>query len=153
MASPSRSKATPNRIALAEREREALELRKAGKTFDEIARALGYSERGGAAKAVSRALAATIQEPADELRRLEVARLDALWSALWPLATDGQLAAVDRCLAVQSRRARLLGLDAPPRHAIDVITTEAFEKAFARLERENADLDAIVEAGRREQAA
>jgi hypothetical protein len=153
MASPSRAKATPNRIAVAQREREALELRKAGKTFDEIAGALGYSERGGAAKAVSRALAATVQEPADELRRLEVERLDALWGALWPLAIDGQLGAVDRCLAVQARRAKLLGLDAPPRHAIDVITTEAFEKAFERLERENADLDAIIEAAGREQAA
>jgi hypothetical protein len=66
---------------------------------------------------------------------------------------DGQFGAVDRCLAIQSRRARLLGLDAPPRHAIDVITTEAFEKAFERLERENADLEAIVEAAGREQTA
>jgi hypothetical protein len=146
-------KATPNRIAVAERERDALELRKAGRSFDEIAGALGYAERGGASKAVSRALAATIQEPADELRRLEAARLDALWGALYPLAIDGQLGAVDRCLAIQSRRAKLLGLDAPPRHAIDVITTEAFEQAFARLERENDELDAIVEAGRRAQAA
>jgi hypothetical protein len=146
-------KATPNRIAVAERERAALELRKAGRSFDEIAGALGYAERGGASKAVSRALAATIQEPADELRRLEAARLDALSGALYPLAIDGQLGAVDRCLAIQSRRAKLLGLDAPPRHAIDVITTEAFEQAFARLERENDELDAIVEAGRRERAA
>ena len=65
MPSNSRTRATPNRIALAERERDALELRKAAKTFDEIARNLRHSERGGAAKAVSRALAATIQEPAD----------------------------------------------------------------------------------------
>jgi len=47
----------------------------------------------------------------------------------------------------------LLGLDAPPRHAIDVITTEAFEAALGRLQRENAELDAIIEAAGREQAA
>ena len=153
MASPSRAKATPNRIAVAQREREALELRKAGKTFDQIAGALGYSERGGAAKAVSRALAATVQEPADELRRLELARLDALFEVMWSLAMHGNLGAVDRCLAIQTRRAKLLGLDAPPRHAIDVITTEAFEAALGRLQRENAELDAIIEAAGREQAA
>lgn len=152
MASPSRSKATPNRIAIAERERDALELRIGGKTYDQIADALGYSERGGAAKAVSRALAATIQEPADELRRLEAERLDALDRVLWPLALDGNLGAVARCLAIMARRAKLFGLDAPPRHAIEVLTTEALEAAMGRLERENAELEAITEAGR-EQAA
>jgi len=56
MASNSRTRATPSRIDVAERERDALELWKAGETFDEIARQLGSAERGGAAKAVSRAL-------------------------------------------------------------------------------------------------
>jgi DNA-binding NarL/FixJ family response regulator len=69
MPSNSRTRATPHRIALAERERDALELRKAGKTFDEIAETLGYSERGSASKAVSRALAATIQHLADGAAR------------------------------------------------------------------------------------
>jgi hypothetical protein len=45
-----------------------------------------------------------------------VERLDALWGALYPIAMDGQLGAVDRCLSIQSRRAKLLGLDAPPHH-------------------------------------
>jgi predicted transcriptional regulator len=141
MATPSRSKATPARIAIAERECAALELRKAGKTFDEIARALGYSERGGAAKAVGRALDATIRERADELRKLEAERLDALTAALWPRAMDGDLKSVDRVLSIMERRAKLLGLDAPSRRAVEVVTREAFEKIMGDLEAEFQDLD------------
>ena len=141
MASSSRSKATPSRIAVAQRECEALELRKAGKTFEEIADALGYAERGGAAKAVSRALAATVQEPADELRRLQAARLDALWGAMWPRAMEGELGAVDRCLAIEMRRARLFGVDAPARRAVEVVTRDVWDRLMDELRGETAELE------------
>lgn len=110
---PRRNATTPARIALAEKERRALELRKGGATYNRIAQALGYSDEGGAAKAVKRALADTLQEPAAEIRRLEAERLDAMQSALWPAALSGKWPAVDRCLAIMERRARLLGLDTP----------------------------------------
>jgi hypothetical protein len=145
MATPSRSKASPDRIAIAQREGAALELRKAGRTYDEIARMLDYSERSGAAKAVRRALAATVQEPADELRRLEVERLDSLLAAMWPLAMDGKLGAVDRVLSLMDRRAKLLGLDAPQRRAVDGVTRDAFMQAVAGLESEISELESAVE--------
>jgi hypothetical protein len=81
---------TPARIALAEKERRALELRKGGATYNRIAQVLGYSDEGGAAKAVKRALADTLQEPAAEIRKLEAERLDAMQSALWPAALSGK---------------------------------------------------------------
>jgi AraC-like DNA-binding protein len=87
MPSPQRTKATPTRIRTAEREAAALDLRKTGATYEAIAHSVGYGDRSAAAKAVSRALAATIQEPADELRRLESERLDALLAAVWPPLT------------------------------------------------------------------
>jgi DNA modification methylase len=52
---PRRNATTPARIKLAEKERRALELRKGGATYNRIAQALGYSDEGGAAKAVKRA--------------------------------------------------------------------------------------------------
>ena len=58
-------------------------------------------------------LAETAQEAADEVRALELARLDALLAALWP--QQGEPAVVDRVLRIMERRAKLLGLDAPTR--------------------------------------
>jgi len=110
------SKRQPAAVPTAEamqRERDALELRRAGATYDAIADRLGYTNRGAAYKAVQRGLRRTIQEPADELRQLEVERLDRLLTAVWRSAMGGNLGAVDRVLRVAERRARLLGLDAP----------------------------------------
>jgi hypothetical protein len=136
-----RNATSPDRIAIIERQAQALEMRKAGQTFEHIAQAIGYTNGGGAYKAVERALKATLQEPADELRRLECERLDAMLRALWPSAISGKWLAVDRCLAIMDRRAKLLGLDAPIRTRIDVITNDAFSEAMASLEAELADLE------------
>ena len=129
-----------------EKQAEALRLRKAGKTFEQIAQALGYTNRGTAYQLVMQALKATIQEPADDLRKLEAERLDALLDALWPTAIAGKWLAVDRCLAIMDRRAKLLGLDAPQRRIIETYTRDAFMEAMAELEGELADLDEKVAA-------
>ena len=99
--------------AAVDRQRRALELRRQGASYSTIASRLGYANKGGAHKLVRRALRATLQEPADELRRLETERLDALLRALWHKAIAGHGAAIDRVLKVMERRANLLGLDAP----------------------------------------
>jgi hypothetical protein len=134
-------KANARAIRQNEKDASAVRLRLGGHTFDEIAVKLGYTHRSAAAKAVGRAMAATIQEPTDELRRIEVERLDAMLKALWPAAQAGKWLAVDRILAVMDRRARLLGLDAPQRRVVDVITHDAFAQAMRELEAEVADLE------------
>jgi hypothetical protein len=53
----------------------------------------------------------TIGNPAKELRDLEAARLDRLQEQPWLQAVQGNLAAIDRCLRIMERRAKLLGLD------------------------------------------
>jgi DNA-binding CsgD family transcriptional regulator len=105
-------KNSPRMIAVHEKERQALELRKAGATFDEIADALGMS-KNGVWKAVTRALKSMTAEPAEELRSLEVARLDTMQRGLWNDARKGKVAAVDRVIKISERRSKLLGLDAP----------------------------------------
>jgi hypothetical protein len=106
-------KATKHALAALDREVAALRLRKAGCTYDVIARRLGYANRSGAWHAVRAGLTATLQEPADELRQLELERLDRMHEALWSKAVTGHLRSVDRVLAISKRRAALLGLDAP----------------------------------------
>jgi len=94
-----------------ERHLQALELRKAGVTYEVIAGQLGYANASGARKAVVSALKATLREPAAELRELELARLDAMLLPLWRPVQAGDEKAVDRALRIMERRARLLGLD------------------------------------------
>jgi hypothetical protein len=151
----------------ARRDGEAAELRSRGCTYQQIADQFGYSNRTNARRAVERALAATVREPADEVRTLHLAQLDELTrEALAVLhrphvmvshgrivqGTDGQpllddgpvLQAIDRLIRIQERRAKLLGLDAPIEvqgFTIDQIDAEirALTEQMKRAERESSD--------------
>ncbi|OLT12278.1 hypothetical protein BJF78_24780 [Pseudonocardia sp. CNS-139] len=141
-------------VDTAERDAEACRLRSSGYTYAQIAAQIGYTDASNARRAVQRALAEVVQEPAQELIQLELDRLDALArqahavldrehlvasAGRLVLGPDGLplrddmpvLAAVDRLLRIQERRARLLGLDAPV-------------KAAARVTHATADIDAAV---------
>jgi len=107
-----------NKLASHDRKLQALELRKAAATYQQIADQLGYRSASGAFNAVKAALKATLREPADELRELELARLDAMLLPLWRRVQSGDEKAVDRVLRIMERRARLLGLDAPRRQEL-----------------------------------
>ncbi len=52
------------------------------------------------------------------------------------------LQAIAQLLRVQERKARLMGLDAPTRRAVDVITHEVFMAAVAEMEAEIARKEA-----------
>ena len=104
---------TQNEVTAHDNQLKALELRKAGVSYQRIAETLGYKDASGAWRAVKSALKKPLQEPAAELRPLEVERLDAMLSAIWASVKQGQYGAQDRALKIMERRARLLGLDAP----------------------------------------
>lgn len=115
------AKTSASRLQAAAREREVLALRMAGATYVQIAEKLGITPSGAyrvAARVLER-LKAEANEQAEELRQVEADRLDALQLAVWPLATRGNLGAVDRVLRIMARRADLLGLDAPARAPVD----------------------------------
>lgn len=143
-------------VDTAQRDAEAARLRSDGQTYQAIADRLGFGDPSTARASVERALAAVIQEPAGELRTLELDRLDRMYREvlavlerehvtvsngkvvskivgyevdgdgnerrrsdgdripIWEIVLDDApvLAAVDRLLKIQDRRARLLGLDA-----------------------------------------
>ena len=66
------------------------------------------------AQLIGRAVSEMVAEPLEEVRRLELFRLDRLLAAVWEGAMGGDIACVDRCLAIMTRRSRLLGLDRQP---------------------------------------
>ena len=112
---PTESKTSPRKMKAREREERSLNLRKSGATYDSIGRSLGITT-DGAYKATIRALRRLnekIIEGADELRRLEVERLDKMLAAIWGQVLNGNQGAIDRALRIGERRAKLMGLDAP----------------------------------------
>lgn len=146
-------------LSTAEREAEAARLRSRGWTYQRIADELGWANKGDAHHAVSKVLRDTVQEAGDDLRALELTRLDALYVAATEVlerehitvsngrivsGTDGEpilddapvLQAIDRLLKIQERRSRLLGLDAPIKK--DVSLTDERVAAIEALAEELA---------------
>jgi DNA-binding transcriptional MerR regulator len=107
------SPTSPRRLKVRERALQALEMRKAGASFEQIRVALAYSDKGSAYRSVMGLLTKQTDEAAEPLRRLEVERCDKLQLAVWQDAVGGDLKAVDTVLRIMERRARLLGLDKP----------------------------------------
>lgn len=124
---------------------QAVQLRAEGKTYQEIADILGYADHTGARKAVLSGLASIKQEPAQELRDIELARLDALWQKAWDKAMAGSMPAIDRCLKIQARRAALMGLDAPKEVDVKVTVLEEADRLadLLNLPREEVRRDAL----------
>lgn len=103
------------RITAAERRAQALDLRLAGYSFEAIGQQLGISKQA-AYKHVSTALETLhtqTDNSAEQLRALELERLDALLKGCWTAATAGDSESTRVALKVLERRAKLLGLDAP----------------------------------------
>ena len=142
-----------------ERDTKALELRRAGATFDRIAAQLGFANRGSAKKAYDRALKATGGPEVDRFaaREQEVDRLDRLLTAVWPKAMKGELDSVREARQISRLRIHLLGLsvaptpyvgsqdldddDAPPQAPGDVIPESRLAQRRRELDdaRRNAD--------------
>ena len=106
---------SPRAIAVAEKRAQALRLRARGETFRRIAETLGVTT-GRAHQLVDEAMRETVQEPAEHLRQIELARLDMMMPAVMEKARRGRLRSVYTILRIMERRARLLGLDASPDH-------------------------------------
>ena len=120
------AKTSPETAAAKVKAAKALELRMEGKTFEVIAEELGYAGKQGAYDAVKRSLDAITREPAQELIKLDLERLDVLWQIQYLNAQGGDVQAMAACMKIMERRARLLGLDAPEKKDLNAtITTKA----------------------------
>jgi hypothetical protein len=111
-------KTSPRRLLAADKQRQALELKIAGATLEQIAEQVGYQSASGAYQAIQAALKATLQPPSDELRRLQYERLERLYAAAHSKSVgDGaggepDFVAMDRALKIVQRINALFGLEA-----------------------------------------
>lgn len=114
MPSPTHSPRHPTRIVARQRQAAALAGRVHGHTFQAIGDEIGVSAQR-AHQLVSAALAeitTEVAERADELRSIEVARLDVAAAVLWPEVLAGNLRAHDRWLRNRESYRKLVGIDA-----------------------------------------
>jgi hypothetical protein len=148
-----------DRLATEDRQNQALHMRRSGMQYADIARQLGYATHVGAYKAAMAALDRHPAEDAPVVRKLELDRLDELLQVAWnqlhmdhvmvsdgrvvkgddgvPLVDHaGKMAALDRVIRIMERRTKFLGLDAPTRQTVTVITEDAVDAEIRRLEQE-----------------
>jgi hypothetical protein len=123
----------------AERRRKALELRKAGASYEQIATQLGYTNKGSVWRDVRDAIADIYREPAMDVRQLELGRLDAMLLGVWQKAKAGDPHAIDRVIRIQERRSAYEGLDMPR-----ALKVEVARELDSNLEKLKAGLDPHV---------
>ena len=126
---------------LIDKEVQIVELRKEGYVWREIATLVGMST-AGVYKAYNRAMVRTLRPATEELREMELERLDALQLTYWQPAVQGNLRAADFILKVIDKRAKLLGLDAPVKVQAEVVTYDGTD-----LDREVERYARLIEAG------
>ncbi|MDA8322213.1 MAG: hypothetical protein M0030_20715 [Actinomycetota bacterium] len=152
-------------IQTRERDLRALELRRLNMTYAQIAREMGWRSQAAAHQAVQRALADSVAEPAAEVRQMELDRLDEIARVYrrvlardhlvvadgrvvkldgQPLLDSGPLMqAAAGLLRVSESRRKLLGLDAPAKSRVQVITEDAIDEAIAQLTQELGGNDSV----------
>lgn len=157
-------------VATRDRDARAVELRRRNLHYRQIADQLGLKSTSAAYDAVRRGLADQHQENADEVRRMELDRLDDIARGFWrvfgtrhyvvsagkgevvmdptdpqhtkPLVDDGPVIQAGLALIkIMERRSRYLGLDAPARTRVEVITQDMVEAQIIALEAQLADND------------
>lgn len=92
------------------REARCVRLRIAGHSFDDIARRVGYANRGGAYKAYVRGMDRLGMEEVEEIFRLNYERYNAMLYAIWPEVSLGDLSAIREALTILDRLDRLAGV-------------------------------------------
>lgn len=119
-------------ITAQDRRLQAVQLRRNGATFDAIGKAIGIST-ARAHKIVTEELdrsAKQLNNETEQLRQLEVMRLERLLVSISTAITNGQLGAVDKAIKISERLSKLQGLDAPTKldHTGAIPVTEIIEE-------------------------
>lgn len=98
---------------------QALEWRKQGWSLWAIGQAMDPPCSGPyVSNLLKKALKEIVQEPAEELVKIELERLDDMWQKQYQKAVQkGNTLALESCLKIMERRAKLLGLDKPTKVA------------------------------------
>ena len=148
---------TPNVInldpALFEKERQVVQYRQGGATFDAIAKKLGYADESGARLAFKRAMERMRDDALNnEMRELHRQRLEVALTAIWPDVVKGDLEAIKVMLKILERDAKMFGIDTPVKTEVEVTTYDGIylresTKQLIRQVREIEDAQVLLGEG------
>ncbi|MDQ2756001.1 MAG: hypothetical protein M3Y71_05490 [Actinomycetota bacterium] len=99
-----------NHALASARHARAIRLVTDGRTYQQVADDLGYSNRGTVHRLCARPSRETV-DSVSELRRLEGDRLDALLRSVWDQAMAGDVAAIRTATDIVMAREKLFGLE------------------------------------------
>lgn len=102
-----------------EQQRRALELRKFGLTFQQIAAELGVSQ-ATAHGWIKSALADIPNESAMDLRAMQMERCQAWLVAIWPKCQAGDERSIETGLRIMDKMDRLMGTEAPQQQNVNI---------------------------------
>ena len=121
-ASPNRVKKVRKELAVLEREHRVVKLRTQGRTYESIAKELGYADASGAREAWLRATKRAPVDNINEYRQIQMNRLESLVAILWPKIEAGDLQAFPHLMSALKEEATILGLYAPKESKLEVTT-------------------------------
>jgi len=98
-----------------DKEVQVVSLRRQGLTWDQISDRVGYSSPSSSRDAYLRASRRVMRDDLEDIRNLELDRLDVAMSGIWIGVQNGDPQSVLLMLKIMDRRAKLLALDAPRR--------------------------------------
>jgi len=92
-------------------------------------------------------------EMAEEIRRLELERLDRMFLGLWQSAIQGDTRAINSALRVMERRSKLLGIEAPAKVAltdtegrdVSLLTIEEIQMRVLALVDSRQDVGEVID--------
>ena len=130
----------PEGVGDRDRALQGMRLRRDGKTWDEVAKECGYSDRSTAHRAVSRVLARVEGETVDDYRNLMDARLEALWQKAMeaiekadPERHVGLSQLLQAAVRIEDRRAKLFGIDGATKSETTVVVKSAIDAEIEQL--------------------
>lgn len=115
-----------SKTAVAERERQAVELWKAGLTYEDIARQVGWADSESARKAILRVINRNTISDLDERRSQHLARLEGMYRALAAKIARGDEKAIEAALKILAQERKYIGgLEVPAQMDVTVEHTDS----------------------------
>jgi hypothetical protein len=120
-----------------DREQQVVSLRRQGYTWEGISNEVGYLSPSSSREAFLRASRRVLREDLEEVRNLELDRLDFALKSIWTGVEAGDTQAINTMLKIMERRSKMLALDAPKplfiQQAPPPISVEELERRIQKL--------------------
>jgi hypothetical protein len=132
-ATPATSKRSARTILARQRQQHVLQLRLAGLSYPKIATTVNVS-KSQVERDLIAAMQDIIREPAEQVFKMEMQRLDAMTTAHFVPACQGNIASTHALLRIMEHRAQLMGWNKPDHHMATKLTVSDGENKRLEIE-------------------